>query len=219
MANQSIPETELQLLIVADNLLTRAGLAALLEDQGSVIAGQSDGTALSDDIDIFQPDILVVDMGWRISPMQTRLTTIDNDLPLLVLITGDDNEEELTSLMQSLSGFSVYGVLLRDSDPNTIRSAVSALDCGLLVIDPSLSTLLNLQVNRATSPLAISLTPRENEVLQLLSKGMTNKAIALHLDITQHTVKFHVNAIMGKLDAQSRTEAVVRATQLGLIML
>jgi len=66
---------------------------------------------------------------------------------------------------------------------------------------------------------AIPLTPRENQVLQLLAQGMTNKAIALDLGITDHTVKFHVNAIMGKLGAQSRTEAVVRATQLGMIAL
>ena len=56
-------------------------------------------------------------------------------------------------------------------------------------------------------------------MLQLLAQGMTNKGIALDLGITQHTVKFHVNAIMSKLGAQSRTEAVVRATQLGMIVL
>ena len=57
------------------------------------------------------------------------------------------------------------------------------------------------------------LTPREDEVLQLLAQGMTNKAIAHQLGITDHTVKFHVNAIMTKLNAQSRTDAVIRATR------
>ena len=63
------------------------------------------------------------------------------------------------------------------------------------------------------------LTPRETEVIQLIAEGMTNKAIAQQLDISAHTVKFHVNAIMNKLAAQSRTEAVVRATRMGLISL
>jgi DNA-binding NarL/FixJ family response regulator len=63
------------------------------------------------------------------------------------------------------------------------------------------------------------LTPREMEVLQRLAEGLTNKAIAQELGISEHTIKFHVNAIMGKLHAQSRTEAVVRATRLGLILL
>ena len=68
-------------------------------------------------------------------------------------------------------------------------------------------------------PEADRLTARENEVLQLLARGLTNRAIAQALGISQHTVKFHVNAIMSKLHAQSRTEAVVRASQLGLIVL
>jgi len=63
------------------------------------------------------------------------------------------------------------------------------------------------------------LTPREQEVLQLLAEGLPNKAIASQLSISEHTVKFHVNAIMGKLGAQSRTEAVTRATRAGLILL
>jgi DNA-binding NarL/FixJ family response regulator len=63
------------------------------------------------------------------------------------------------------------------------------------------------------------LTPRETEVLQLLAEGLTNKAIADRLGISRHTVKFHVNAILTKLNAQSRTEAVVRATRSGLLAL
>jgi len=63
------------------------------------------------------------------------------------------------------------------------------------------------------------LTAREMEVLQLLAEGLPNKSIAQRLDISEHTVKFHVNAILRKLEAQSRTEAVVQATRLGLILL
>jgi DNA-binding NarL/FixJ family response regulator len=63
------------------------------------------------------------------------------------------------------------------------------------------------------------LTPRERDVLSLLSEGLTNKAIAQHLGISEYTVKFHVNTIFRKLGAQSRTEAAVRAARLGLITL
>ena len=63
------------------------------------------------------------------------------------------------------------------------------------------------------------MTSRELEVLWLLAEGLPNKAIASRLGISEHTVKFHVNSIMGKLSAQSRTDAVVRATRLGLILL
>ena len=71
----------------------------------------------------------------------------------------------------------------------------------------------------ATDALIEPLTPREIEVLHLLAEGMTNRAIAQRLEISEHTVKFHVNAILGKLGAQSRTDAVVRATRLGVILL
>lgn len=213
------PPNELQLLIIADNILTRAGLSSLLEDRGCIVVGQSDGADIDHDIDIFQPDVLLVDMGWHSEPMRLRLTALTTDLPILTLVNGNDTDDTLTPLVQSLSSFSNYGLLLRDSEPDTIVAALSALDRGLLVIDPTLSSLINMPINRDIAPLATPLTPRESEVLQLLAQGMTNKAIALKLEITQHTVKFHVNAIMGKLDAQSRTEAVVRATQLGMILL
>lgn len=63
------------------------------------------------------------------------------------------------------------------------------------------------------------LTPRELEVLQLLAQGLPNKAIAERLGVSSHTVKFHVNAILSKLGARSRTEAVVLATQMGLTVI
>ena len=63
------------------------------------------------------------------------------------------------------------------------------------------------------------LTARELEVLRLLSDGMTNKEIASRLGITEHTIKFHVNAILGKLSAETRTEAVVHAARLGIVTL
>jgi two-component system, NarL family, nitrate/nitrite response regulator NarL len=219
MTQQAIPQTQLQLMIVSDNLLTRMGLASLLEDRGCIIAGQSDGTTLNNDIEMFRPDILLVDMGWHNEPMRLRLASMDSDLPILALVTSGDSDDSLLPLVQSLATFANYGVLLRDSDPDTILLALNALDGGLLVIDPVLSSLINIPINRDIVPLATPLTPRENEVLQLVAQGLTNKAIALQLSITQHTVKFHVNAIMGKLDAQSRTEAVVSATRLGMVLL
>lgn len=219
MTQQTIPQTQLHLMIVADNLLTRMGLASLLEDRGCIIAGQSDGTTLNHDIEMFRPDVLLVDTGWHSEPMRLRLVSMDSDLPILALVASGDSDNSLLPLVQSLATFSNYGVLLRDSDPDTILLALNALDGGLLVIDPVLSSLIKMPINRDIVPLATPLTPRENEVLQLVAQGLTNKAIALQLSITQHTIKFHVNAIMSKLDAQSRTEAVVSASRLGMIVL
>ena len=87
------------------------------------------------------------------------------------------------------------------------------------MFDPDLTGVLLPNAESSPTPPVENLTPRELEVLQLLAEGLPNKTIARRLEISEHTVKFHVNAIMSKLNAQSRTEAVVRATQLGLILL
>jgi DNA-binding NarL/FixJ family response regulator len=109
------------------------------------------------------------------------------------------------------------GLLLRDSTPDQLYAALNAAILGLFVFDPVLARLP--AADSLPEPLAEALTPREMEVLQLLAEGLANKMIAQQLGISDHTVKFHVNAILSKLNAQSRTEAVVRATRLGLIIL
>lgn len=213
------PPDELQILTAADSLLARAGLAALLTESGCAVLAQTDGAALNREVESRQPDILVVDMGWHSQAMRLKLEQLTSDLPVLALVAADEADEALLLLVQALNGFSYYALLLRDSAPAVIVAALGALAGGLTVIDPSLSRLMRAPSQPLPAALPSPLTRRENEVLQLLAQGLTNKAIALMLGITQHTVKFHVNAIMGKLDAQSRTEAVVRATQRGMIVL
>ena len=100
-----------------------------------------------------------------------------------------------------------------------LEATIHAVAQGLAVIEPELLADVWPAGPPVESDLAEELTPRELEVLQLLAEGLANKAIAQRLTISEHTVKFHVNAIMSKLGAQSRTAAVVRATRLGLIML
>jgi DNA-binding NarL/FixJ family response regulator len=100
-----------------------------------------------------------------------------------------------------------------------LLAAIEAVYWGLIAVEPELMALLAPAGVLPELPLAEELTPRELEVLRLLAEGLSNKAIAQQLDISDHTVKFHVNAIMKKLGAQSRTAAVVQATRLGLIVL
>jgi len=104
------------------------------------------------------------------------------------------------------------GLLPRDTGSERLAAALLAAAQGLAVLDPALAVPVLGGRDQAVPALVEALTPRELEVLQLLAEGLPNKAIAHRLDISEHTVKFHVNAVMGKLGAQSRTEAVVRAT-------
>ena len=111
------------------------------------------------------------------------------------------------------------GILLRDVTTERLLASIQAANEGLTTLESDLLDLL-LPANSLEDYLsAEDLTPRALEVLQLLAEGLANKTIAQQLEISDHTVKFHVNAIMGKLGAQSRTAAVVRATRMGLIRL
>ena len=109
------------------------------------------------------------------------------------------------------------GVLSRDVDAETLVSTLDAVARGLVVADPGLSARVPA-IREQSAPQA-EVTPCELQVLGLMAEGMPNKTIAARLGISEHTVKFHVNALLNKLDAHSCTEAVTRATRMGLIAL
>lgn len=210
---------EISLLIVADDQLARAGLAALLAGQrGLSIAGQSDcGPQLDALVQEHAPDALLWDLGWDFgeaesSPLLERLAEFSPRLPVLALLP--DGEEAGRVWVAG-----VAGLLPRQVDGERLAAALNAVAAGLLVLDPRQRGLLSTPSEAAPAELLEPLTPREVEVLALLADGLTNRAIARQLAISENTVKFHVQSLLGKLDAQSRTDAVVRATRLGLLML
>jgi DNA-binding CsgD family transcriptional regulator len=103
------------------------------------------------------------------------------------------------------------GVLPRDADASQIDAAIRAVAAGLIVRTPGAAES-GFGAMRETDGHAL-LTPRELEVLATLAEGMTNKAIARRLDISLHTVKFHVESLFRKLGARTRTEAVAKASE------
>ena len=211
---------DLRILIVAETLLARMGLSALLNERMDCdIVGQTTASdSLADEIEVYQPDIILYDVGWNALLANDYLEAIgDFVLPVVILLS---NEDDIETLLPTMTVFQSYGVLLSESDPDLVVSALQTVADGLVVIEPTLArTIFQSTLPNSSDEIVENLTPRENEVLQLLAKGMTNKAIAHTLEITEHTVKFHVTSIMTKLNAQSRTEAVVYATRLGLIIL
>jgi DNA-binding NarL/FixJ family response regulator len=110
-------------------------------------------------------------------------------------------------------------LLSRDITGEGLEAALVTVMEGLAAIDPAMTAPI-LPPGSIVSPnLAEPLTAREMDVLRLMADGLPNKAIAVKLEISEFTVKFHVNAILGKLGAQSRTEAAMTAARLGLIPL
>jgi DNA-binding NarL/FixJ family response regulator len=212
---ESLPNAldPLRVVAVADDPLTRAGLAALLGDQpGIAVVGQTTSRDLAGQLPIYEPDAIVWDVGSDPAVAFERLRALDEPPPVIVLLTDEAHASEAW-----LSG--ARGLFLRTARIERIASAVKTLRDGLIVIDPALAHRLISPRGRADAPLSDPLTAREAEVLQWLAKGLANKAIAQRLTISESTVKFHINSIMSKLGAQSRTDAVVRATRLGLLIL
>jgi DNA-binding NarL/FixJ family response regulator len=200
-------------LIVADDPLTRGGLALLLEgdDDVSVVA-QADSAQAASLARLHQPDAVVWALGGGSSPVPDALRALADGGAAIVALVGDEAAAGAALAAEA------RGVLTRDASSERVVAAVRAMLDGLMVLDPSLAGLLQRPAADLDPPVE-TLTARETEVLQLLAQGLTNRAVADRLGISEHTAKFHVNAILGKLGAQGRTDAVVRAARLGLIVL
>jgi DNA-binding NarL/FixJ family response regulator len=139
-------------------------------------------------------------------------------IAIIVLVEGTHAEDALDALHAGATA-----VLPRSADRAEIAAAIEAAASGLAILSRDLlATLLDPRSPDAGEPLpeaGASLTPRELEVLAAMADGASNKAIARRLGISFHTAKFHVAAVLAKLDADSRTEAVAKAAHLGLVML
>jgi len=210
--------TDTRALVIADNLLARVGLAALLSNQQDIlVVGQSaGGERLLPDVEVYLPDVAVYDLGYDpTAALPQIITLIEVRMPVVALLPYTESASAAAGVF---SDTGAYGLLLRDSDSEMLAAALHAVAAGLVALDPILAAAVRITPEIITPP-GEDLTPREFEVLQLLAEGLTNKAIALRLGISANTVKFHINAILQKLSAQSRTEAVVRASRLGLIIL
>ena len=207
----------MRILLVADDPLARAGLSVLLSEEEAIeIAMQfaSDDPDLMDAVRTFAPEAVLWDIGWEPPDDFEGLAEFVEIGPPVVVLAPD------IQLARGLWTAGARGIIDRDADAAQIVSSLAAAYHGLVVIDPGMAAVLPLARAASEEDLLVeALTPRELDVLQLLAEGAANKAIARRLSISEHTVKFHVNAILGKLGAQSRTEAVVRATRAGLILL
>jgi DNA-binding NarL/FixJ family response regulator len=201
----------IRVLVIADDALARAGLAMLLGGQPNlaVVGRIGNDAELDDAVSLYRPDAIVWDAGTR---APERAPDFRAALIPAVALLPDVNEASIAW------NAGARGLLPREASAENLATAIGAIAQGLVVIDPSFASALFPM--RESSPQPVEeLTPRELQVLRLMAEGQSNKSIARELVISESTVKFHVNAILGKLNVQSRTEAVVHATRLGLILL
>jgi DNA-binding NarL/FixJ family response regulator len=204
-------------IVVGDDPLARAGLASLLTEttELDVVAQIATDESLVDAFLTYGPDAVLWDLGWtsESSSWRDRLSDLaESGASVVTLLPEATYSTEVWSA-------GARGLLSREADPASIQAALNAVSQGLAAIDPALGGGLLPNTDETQGFQLEELTTREHEVLELLAEGLSNRSIAYKLEISEHTVKFHVNAILRKLGAQSRTEAVVRATRSGLILL
>ncbi|WP_414567875.1 response regulator transcription factor [Nostoc sp. CCY 9925] len=204
----------IRVIVVAASPVVRAGLSAVVSSnpQLTVVGSASDLDVLSTEVEQLQPDVVLLDLGSNPEPMWVKLQLIQEQQ--IIAIAEDIDSIELETAFR----LGIRGILSSTSTEAEIITGVEAVASGLVVLHPDVLELLPMREKVVANPVQ-TLTPREMEVLGMLGYGLGNKAIAKRLQISEHTVKFHVSSIFQKLGVSTRTEAVTVGVRLGLIML
>lgn len=190
--------------LLTDDSLLRAGLSSLLAQVGSIHV-----------VDTDEAEVALWDAGVDGEKALARFAELRALTIPAVAVVSDESH-----VAPALAA-GARGVLLRDQVGPGIHAALAAVRTGLTVMDAKLAATLvpAAKVGPTPGKGRGELTERERQVVQLLSEGLSNKLVADRLGISDHTAKFHVNGVMMKLGASTRTEAVVEAMRRGLIKL
>lgn len=216
MQNPNSPS--ISVILADDHAIVRTGIRQFLElsNRISVIAEASNGEEVISRLAALQPDVVVLDIQM---PKMNGIAVAEwikkhhPQIGVLVLTAYDDDP-----YIQAVLKAGANGYVLKTSEPQEIVRAVLDVAEGKAVMDAVLTRRMMDRIARPNQDTPIeSLTDREIEVLELAGKGFTNKAIAVHLKISDRTVQNHLAHIFDKLMAASRTEAVMRAVSLGIL--
>ena len=201
--------------------MSRASLQSLLRARKVEVVGSApDLESLWDQPPDVEVDIVLVEAsGDRFEGTIDSLNQSQLSSEAAIVVLSDRFEPgRLANALRA----GVRAVLPSDTSPDQIVAALEAAAAGLIVLHPADVDVMFPAAESTSSVLAEliePLTPRESEVLQMLASGLANKEIATRLAISDHTVKFHVASILGKLGAASRTEAVTLGIRRGLVLL
>ena len=212
----------IRVLVIADSAVVRAGLQTMLQEDGrfELVQGDvplADLTRFSLLKSDAQPDVVLAEIARkRLPPLAVPID--HGGSPSLVLLIDDMSRSELVRALHS----GARALLPRDAQPGEIVAAIEAAAAGLTAFGADELELLvpaSNDADRQHEPTLDALSAREVEVLALMAQGLANKNIADRLDISEHTVKFHVSSILSKLAASSRTEAVTKGLKDGLLVI
>jgi DNA-binding NarL/FixJ family response regulator len=207
-------------LIADDHQLLRQALRRAMEDAGLVVLGEAaDGAEAVQLVDELRPELVIMDVTMPVLggiEATRRLHAAHPDLPIVVLTMHDEDALREEALRAGASAFLTKDSSMQDVVATAIATAAGeALSAGLA---SSILTELTAPAPTAT-PEPSPLTPREEEILQLIADGYSTSEVASRLFISGKTVKNHLASVYDKLDARDRTQAVLSAVRIGIIHL
>jgi DNA-binding NarL/FixJ family response regulator len=207
---------QIRVLLADDHAVVRAGISQFLEqaDDIEVIAEAGDGQEAMELISRHQPDVAVLDIQMpKASGIEVTRWVREHhrEVGVLILTAYDDDPYVMAVIQAGANGY-----VLKTASPEEIIQAVKDVHAGKSALDSEIIQKMVAQVSSGIQDQPIDrLTERELEVLALVAKGYTNKAIGVQLGISDRTVQGHLAHIFSKLQSGSRTEAVMRAVSLG----
>ncbi|MEU0986769.1 response regulator transcription factor [Streptomyces sp. NPDC005953] len=211
----------ISVLLVDDEPLVRAGLRAVLEAQSDieVVGEAADGAAVIPLVRRLRPDVVAMDVRMPlldgIEATRAVLRTVDDPPKIIVITTFENDEYVYEALRAGADGF-----LLKRSRPVEIVNAVRLVAEGESLLFPAAVRALAAEYGTSTARATMqraALTEREATVLRLMARGMSNAEIAAQLVVGTETVKTHVSAVLAKLGARDRTQAVIAAYESGFV--
>jgi DNA-binding NarL/FixJ family response regulator len=209
----------IRILLADDHPIVREGLAAVLstEPEFEIIGQANDGAEAIDLASALRPDVVVLDLAMPgLDGVQAlRAIRAENRAVKALVFTASETDERIIGAVQA----GAQGYVLKGAPREELFNAIRVIARGGSLLSPVVAARLMRRVSDGADPAAETLTEREHEVLALLARGLPNKEIAQELGIGERTVKFHVSAIMAKLGASNRVEAVRTAVQRGLVEL
>lgn len=208
----------IRVLVADDHAVVREGLRTFLGlQEGIEVVGEAaDGEAAVREAERLQPDVVLMDLVMPRRDGAEAMRELRRRLPrsrVIVLTSFTDDERLLPAIQAGAAGY-----LLKDVEPSELARAVRAAHAGEALLDPAVAArLVDALAQPAGEPPAERLTPREREVLALISRGLSNKRIARELGVSEKTVKAHVGHVLAKLGVTDRTQAAVHAVRAGLV--
>ncbi len=217
MTNENQP-SRIRVLLVDDHVVVRAGIRQFLEQVTDiqVIGEASNGREACNLIERDHPDVAVLDIQMpEMSGIEvTRWVRAQRLSTGILILTAYDDDPYVLAVLQA----GANGYVLKTAGPDEIIHGVREVFSGKSVLDATIAQkLINKLARKEDTAVYEPLTDRELQILALTAKGFTNKAIGTQLKISDRTVQNHLASIFAKLQASSRTEAVMRAVSLGFI--